>query len=346
MSSGWGVTFRRTGAPENLGGLREQNGRWLMRADQVPASRYEPPILIHRADLIEILLRALPRHALQTGARVRRVRDESCGVVVEHSAGHARADIAIGADGIHSAVRRAVPAREEASIRRQHCWRFITEQIDASVELTESWGSGEAFGGGQLRDGQVYCYACAWVPEGQHCNDEFAEVRRRFSGWHAPIPQLLSLVDPTRVLRNDICDLPPLQAFSRGHVALAGDAAHAMTPALGQGGCQGLEDAVDLACALASPHDIVTALHHYDARRRPRAQRIARQSRWAGQVTRFSAPTTVWLRRRLVSALPPAAVLRVLERPFEWTAPRLNETGVLVPRTERERKTDVQQANG
>ena len=60
--------------PEKLGGLRESDGRWLMRADQVPASRYEPPILIHRAELIDILVRTLPQHVLRTGAKVRHVR--------------------------------------------------------------------------------------------------------------------------------------------------------------------------------------------------------------------------------------------------------------------------------
>jgi 2-polyprenyl-6-methoxyphenol hydroxylase-like FAD-dependent oxidoreductase len=326
---GLGDHVRRTGAPERLGGLRERDGHWLMRADQVPASRYEPPVLIHRADLIEILLRALPRHALRTSTELRHVRDEDGGVVVEHSAGRDHADIIVGADGIHSVVRRSLlPHAKQPRYAGHTCWRFITEPADERVELTESWGLGEAFGGGQLRDGQVYCYACAWVPAGQHCTDESAEVRRRFGGWHAPIPQLLSRVDPTRLLRNDIYDLPPIQTFARGHVALVGDAAHAMTPALGQGGCQGLEDAIELASALALSRDTAAALQHYDARRRPRAQRIARQSRWIGQVTRFTAPVAVWLRSRLVSELPPSAVLAALERPFEWTAPRLPDTGM------------------
>lgn len=315
-----GHEVRRTGTPETLGGLREKNGRWLMRADRLPTSHHEPPILIHRADLIGILLRALPRDALQAGVKARDVRHEGERVVVEHSKGQAVAAMAIGADGIHSTTRGALfPASSPPRYAGHTCWRFITDRVEQPVELTESWGRGEGFGGGQLRDGRVYCYACAWVPAGQHCKDELAEVRRRFGAWHAPIPALLSKVNPTRVLRNDIYDLPPLHSYIGGRVALVGDAAHAMTPALGQGGCQGLEDAVVLAAALSSSREVQTALRQYDARRRPRTQRIARQSRRVGRVTRFTSPATVWLRRQLVSALPPRAVLRVLEQPFDWT---------------------------
>jgi 2-polyprenyl-6-methoxyphenol hydroxylase-like FAD-dependent oxidoreductase len=227
-------------------------------------------------------------------------------------------------NGIHSIVRRSLfPDSRPPRYAGHTCWRFITDRVERTVELTESWGRGEGFGGGQLRDGHVYCYACAWVPAGQRCEDEFAEVRRRFGEWHAPIPELLSRVDPKHILRNDIDDLPPLKTYVCGRMVLVGDAAHAMTPALGQGGCQGLEDAVVLAAALASSNDVEPALRLFDDARRPRTQRIARQSRLVGHVTQFSSPVTVWFRRKLVSALPPRAVLRVLEQPFEWTPPRL-----------------------
>lgn len=330
-----GDEVRRTGTPEKLGGLRESNGRWLMRADQVPASRYEPPILIHRADLIDILVRALPRHVLQTATKVRHVYNEDGRAAAEYGDAQADAAIVVGADGIHSTVRRSLfPESKPPRYAGHTCWRFITDRFERPVELTESWGRGEGFGGGQLRDGRVYCYACAWVPEGQRCEDEFAEVRRRFGRWHTPIPELLSRVDPQRILRNDIYDLPPLQTYVRGRVALIGDAAHAMTPTLGQGGCQALEDAVVLAAALSSLQDVETALRRYDARR-DRTQRIARQSRWVGHVTQFTSPVMVWLRSKLVSALPPRTVLRVLEQPFDWTPPRLRVVDSALSQEER-----------
>ncbi|MFD2349361.1 FAD-dependent monooxygenase [Nonomuraea ferruginea] len=94
----------------------------------------------------------------------------------------------------------------------------------------------------------MYFYATDVAPAGGAAGDERAELVRRFGGWHEPIPELLRTADPAHVLRNDLYYLrEPLPAMHAGRVALVGDAAHAMTPHLGQGACQSIEDAVVLA---------------------------------------------------------------------------------------------------
>src|SRR5579863_7968716 len=99
-----------------------------------------------------------------------------------------------------------------------------------------------------LAGGQVYCYAAAPAAPGGHSGDERAGLVTRFGGWHDPIPALLAGVAPGQVLGRDVAELAaPLPAFHRGRVALLGDAAHPMTPNLGQGACQALEDAAVLA---------------------------------------------------------------------------------------------------
>jgi 2-polyprenyl-6-methoxyphenol hydroxylase-like FAD-dependent oxidoreductase len=70
-----------------------------MRADEAPPGRYEPPTLIHRADLIDILLRPLPRDILKTAAKVRRVRNGNSHAAVEHDRGRDSAPLVVGADG-------------------------------------------------------------------------------------------------------------------------------------------------------------------------------------------------------------------------------------------------------
>ena len=109
------------------------------------------------------------------------------------------------------------------------------------------------FGVLPLASGQVYCYASAPAPAGVRHDDEAAELKQRFGRWHDPIPGLIGAISPDRVLHDDVYWMAEsLPAYHRGRVAILGDAAHAMTPHLGQGACQAIEDAVVLA-SVAGP---------------------------------------------------------------------------------------------
>lgn len=320
---GLGDRVRAAGMAGTEGGIRDRAGRWLSRTDVATlARRHGPLIVVRRADLLAILMEALPVGALRSGVAATGVEDHGAVVTVTHSRGSCESDLVIGADGIRSVVRESVwPDAGEPRYVGYTAWRMVTRTLDFTPDASETWGRGERFGVVPLTDDCAYLFAAAGAPEGRRAVvGEFAEIRRRFGDWPDPIPAMLAAVDPNAILRHDIYDLPDLDRFARGRVALLGDAAHAMTPDLGQGANQALEDAVTLA-AMCARHPIQSALTAYDHLRRPRTQAIARRSRRIGAVAQWSSPAATWLRDNLIRITPSRAMSRTLDPVLAWQPP-------------------------
>jgi 2-polyprenyl-6-methoxyphenol hydroxylase-like FAD-dependent oxidoreductase len=294
-------------------GTRDPAGRWLSRADTGELERRFGPIaMIHRADLIAALRDAVPDGTLHPGISVNAVRAD--GTVV-HSGGESAGDLVVGTDGMHSVTRRSVwPAAPAPRYVGYTSWRVVTAPVPVA-EACEWWGRGERIGYAPLADGRVYCYATAKAPEGTS-DGGLPGLRRRFGGWHHPIPELLDAADPDAVLHHDLYELPPLKAYTSGRVVLAGDAAHAMTPDLGQGACQALEDAVVLGSVMASG----AGLADYERQRRRRTQMIARRSRQLGVVAQWASPAAVSLRNIALRSLPSSSFARSLAPVLDWDA--------------------------
>jgi 2-polyprenyl-6-methoxyphenol hydroxylase-like FAD-dependent oxidoreductase len=307
-----------------LGGIRDSRGSWLVRLDgradvgDVPAKA----VISHRADLLATLLAGVPDESRMPGVQVRGLRVEGSRTIVEYDGGELEAELVVGADGVHSAVRQAVfPGARPPRYAGATAWRMVLP-LPPDVTVTETWGPGAVFGMAPMTGDRVYCYASAAVPEGEHAkDDELAELRRRFGDWHDPIPELLASARPEQVLRNDIHYLPPLPGYVRGRVALLGDAAHAMPPNVGQGGCQALEDAATLAVLANGARDLDTALRRYDELRRPRSQRIAKRAMAACAIVVQKSRARRAVRDLALRMLPTSVFVRGMAGMLDWGPP-------------------------
>ena len=135
------------------------------------------------------------------------------------------------------------------------------------------------------------------------------------------------------MLRHDVAELAaPLPSFHRGRVALLGDAAHPMTPNLGQGACQALEDAAVISrlAAGTEPDAVTGMLARYTAARLPRTNDVVRWSRRAATMTTWASPPAVAFRNTvawLTGRLAPGAALRGLAAIYGWQPPAAGRLG-------------------
>jgi len=305
------------------GGLRDWRGRWIVRMDDTAlATRHTgSAVVAHRAELLGALLDRVPAGCRRSGVAVHGVRLEGRRAIVSYDGGELEADLVVGADGVRSAVRASLWRDAEPPVYAGHtAWRIVLPRpADLGARAwAETWGPGGVFGMFPMPGDRIYCYATATLPAGG--TGGLAELRERFRDWCDPIPGVLAAASPEQVLRNDIHYLPRLHTYVHGPVALLGDAAHAMTPNLGQGGCQALEDAATLS-VLASGPDLAGALRRYDALRRPRTQELWKRSRQGGRLSHLvPAPARV-ARNALLRTLPRSLFLKSLARPFSWQPP-------------------------
>lgn len=304
-------------------------------------------VVLHRADLQRTLVEAAERAGarIHLGRRCTGFVDDGTKVVArfersdggdgtagESDAGNSDAgngeagnvdavegDVLVGADGLHSVVRQALHGDQPPRYAGYTAWRGVVRFDHARLAVGESWGKGLRFGQLPMRGDQVYWFAVANAPAGAAAaGGEKAEVLRRFGGWHAPIRDLVEATDERAILRNDIFDRDPLTTWGQGRVTLLGDAAHPMTPNLGQGACQALEDAVVLARCLSEAGDVPTALRNYERERGPRTRSIVLRSRQMGAVGQWRNPLAVTLRDAIFRALPASVQQRELAPILDW----------------------------
>jgi 2-polyprenyl-6-methoxyphenol hydroxylase-like FAD-dependent oxidoreductase len=248
----------------------------------------------------------LPADAFVGGKALTRVDDDGAHVTAHFEDGtRAEGDLLIGAEGIGSTVRRQLFPHIRPRYSGQTSYRGIAD-IATSLSC-EAWGDRVRVGSVPVNATQTYWYSTQPAPE--HGGDASKENALRdllaaTVDFAAPLRAVIAATAPDRLLRTDIADLPPLPTWHQGRVALLGDAAHATTPNLGQGGNQALEDALALADALAAHPDHRAAFEAYQRARKPRAEMIVARSRQLGGMVHLPASWMHAARNALLRAMP------------------------------------------
>jgi 2-polyprenyl-6-methoxyphenol hydroxylase-like FAD-dependent oxidoreductase len=303
-----------------VGRVHDPHGRVLLEGArrEILEKRFGwPGIVLHRHQLLATLAAPLPPAVLRLGARMSGFRQDAIGVAVQFANGaEDQADLLVGADGLHSLTRAQLFGRREPRYAGYAAFRGLVRYPVEDDVAYESWGVGQRFGFVPGPGGDVYWWAAVSGPAGLHSPPATykQEVLSRYEGWFAKVRTLVEATPETSILRNDIFDRPPARHWSAGRVTLLGDAAHPVTPDLGQGACLAMEDAVVLGRYLAAMPDPATALRAYEAARLRRAAFLARHSRWMGRLGQLRRP---WL-CRLRNALVPLTPLKVSLTWLSW----------------------------
>ena len=258
-----------------------------------------PYLTMHRADLIEVLHRQLPDRVIHLGARCTEVEAGDVGAKVRFADGRQiEADVVIGADGIHSAVRKSLFGATAPRFTGCACWRGLVP-FDAfppgivSRDGTMYMGPRSHIIYYLVRGGELVNFVAHidsdWTGElwTQECDR--SEVIETYAGWHEPLLRLLASAE--RYYKWALYDRDPLDRWSKGRATLLGDLAHAMLPYIGQGACMAIEDGYVLAAAIAQmPDELGNALQHYERLRLPRTRRAVLSARARGEEMHLTSP--------------------------------------------------------
>jgi 2-polyprenyl-6-methoxyphenol hydroxylase-like FAD-dependent oxidoreductase len=271
-----GVVDRAVAIPKQR--FCDSRGRLLLEVDVAALwNGVGPCLALHRAELHAVLLEGAADVPIRMGVAVRALRERNGSVAVEfddESTGEY--DLVVGADGIHSTVRRLAfgqdaPARPVGQLG----WRFVT---GCSAEIT-TWsvmlGHRIAFLTLPIGKGRAYCYCDVAVNSGQDADEDPV---RLFSGFAQPVPGLLDPVARGEIVHRSTIEEVALDEWTQGRIVLIGDAAHATSPNMAQGAAMALEDALVLAESLRRLDTIPAALRAFEAQRRPRTDWVRAQT--------------------------------------------------------------------
>lgn len=270
-------------------------------SDEVVRKYGFPYLTVFRPDLLRVLaerLEELKPGALHLNSRCSSVSQSAECVTLELENGKAvHGDLLIGADGVHSRIRRALFGHDDILFTGMVVWRALIPMIELPSHMARKVAVNWVSPGGHLvhypvqggtrmnfvatREGQK------WSAAGWNEPSTPAECARAFAGWHEDIQTMIRAAPSMH--KWALCLRNFLDHWSVGRCTLLGDACHPTTPFLAQGAVMTIEDAVVLArCVKQMEDDIPTALRRYEELRLPRTYNMVRRANENGK--RIHAP--------------------------------------------------------
>jgi salicylate hydroxylase len=278
---------------------RWQDGHTLQRAPLNPLCEElygAPHMTLHRADLLDVIASSFPAERIHLGHRlIGREDKDGCTEAWFENGARITADVLVGADGIHSAVRASLFGEEAPVFAGCVAYRGLVpvERIaDLGLEIgSQSWvGPGAHFVHYFVSRGRLLNFV-GWTEHDEWNREDWtdrATVTRAlaaFEGWHPQVRRIIAAADTCFIWA--LFDRDPLPRWSVGHTTLLGDACHPMYPFMGQGAAMAIEDGATLAACLlaAGDADPAVTLRRYEQLRLPRVTRLQDMSR--ANKTRF-----------------------------------------------------------
>lgn len=303
------------------GEARSWRGRKLfsLPAQDLMSRFGDANLVVRRADLHAALLAALPEGTVRLGTEIVGFEQSVDGVAARFADGREETgDALIGADGLRSTVRARLLGDGAPRFAGLTAWRGIApvgEDVAPRGVGLNLWGRGAEFGLASIGRHGAYWYFSRNAPEGmpESPAGRKREVLDGLDGWYGPAREAVGATEESRILRTDLYDREPASRWGEGRITLLGDAAHPMTPHLGQGACQAIEDAVVLGESLSGAASVDAGLRAYEERRIGRTGEMVRRSRRLGRVMQVENPFLCGLRDAAIRITPTGVRLRQLD---------------------------------
>jgi salicylate hydroxylase len=343
---GLGLTERlgsRAVTPEAISIMSTRRGGELIRLPlgAAAAERAGAPYwVVHRADLQGALVAAVEDHPdieLRLGATFEDVAAHARGLSIVHRSGTSRrnelASALIGADGIWSTVRQHLFPNVQPRFSGLIAWRGTLDATQLPKEYAsrrvQLWMGPNAHlvaypiaGGRQIN--VVAIVPGTWNRPGWSTPGDPSELMDAFPAtrWPGPARMMLGAVDSWG--KWALFTLPEGVEWSKGAIALVGDAVHAMLPFAAQGAGMAIEDAAVLAEHLSgdateSAASIAAALKRYGRAREGRVRRVQRTARQQGRIYHLAGPFAL-ARDLAIRALGPERMLARQDWIYSWRA--------------------------